>query len=196
MVSVDDNNVHMRSARTTLLLLFILIISFSSVYAQNPRNETPPLRERMFYGGSLGLQFGTITDIDISPIVGLWLLPRLAVAVGPKYRFYKYHDIRTDIYGGRVYSQFVVIQDFNNIVPLGVNVGIFLHAEDELLSLQSKYWKTQDASGRFFVNTVLVGGGISQPMGVRSSLNLMILWPLDDYYNIYGSPEIRVSVIF
>ncbi len=68
-------------------VLILLNISFTAVLSQRTKGEVPPLKERLFYGGSLGLQFGTVTDIDISPIIGLWLLPRLNIAAGPKYRY-------------------------------------------------------------------------------------------------------------
>jgi len=168
-------------------------------FAQKKREEIPPLRERLFFGGSFGLQFGTATDIEVSPVAGIWLLPRLNIAVGPNYRFYKNPITgKTDIYGGRVYSEFAIIQDLNNIIPIGLNFGFFVHFEDELLNLQSEFWKNPPySSERFFVNTGLAGVGISQPMGRRSSMNMMALWTLNSpQYHIYGNPEFRISFIF
>jgi hypothetical protein len=181
-----------------IVALFLLIIPVSDIYSQKNREEPPPFRERLFYGGSFNLQFGTITNIELSPVVGLWVFPRLAVAAGPKYRFYKDPDGSTDIYGGSGYVQFVVIQDFNNIIPAGLHIGFFLHAEDELLSLQSSFWNnTLVTTKRFAVNTALAGAGISQPMGRRSSLNIMALWALNEsQYDLYSNPEIRISFIF
>ena len=72
------------------ILLFLFLISIGEVFSQSvTRNDVPPIKERLFYGGSFGLQFRTVTDIDISPVVGIWLLPRLNIAAGPKYRYYK-----------------------------------------------------------------------------------------------------------
>jgi hypothetical protein len=178
----------------TFVLAFTL---FTVSYGQDTREEAPPLKERIFVGGSFGLQLGTITDIQVSPVVGIWLLPRLAVAVGPDYRFYKFQKIRTNVYGGKAYAQFVIIKNINSFIPLGVNTGIFFHIEDELLSLEKAYWKDQYATGRFYLNTVLAGGGISQQIGRRSSLNFIVLWALNDSgYGVYSNPEIRVSFNF
>src|SRR5664280_805763 len=110
-------------------------------YDQKSENGTPALKERLFFGGNMGLMFGTITDIQISPVVGYWLLPRIAIAAGPTYRFYKstdyYNDVsKTSIYGGKAYAQLVVIQDISSLIPMGSHTGIFLHIEDELLSLK------------------------------------------------------------
>jgi hypothetical protein len=181
-----------------LINLSLVFIAVPETSAQRSGSEVPPLKERLFFGGSFGLQFGTITNIEASPIVGLWVLPRLAVAAGPDYRFYKDPIGRTSIYGGRGYTQIVLIRDINSIIPIGLNMGIFLHAEDEFLSLESAFWKDPPyTSDRFSVNTLLAGGGISQPLGRRGSINMMVLWTLNDSgYDIYGNPEIRVSFTF
>jgi hypothetical protein len=182
--------------RRNSILIILLLLSFSVVSGQKSREEPPPLRERLFYGGNIGLQFGSITDILVSPVVGIWVLPRLAVAVGPNYRFYKDWYNRTNIYGAKGYIEFVVIQDINSFIPIGTGTGLFFHVEDELLSLESSVWKDPLSSGRFSINTLLGGAGISQQIGRRSSMNLMVLWALNDTYGVYSNPEIRISFIF
>jgi hypothetical protein len=183
--------------KTAIFALLLLFTSFSTIYSQESRKEAPPLKERLFFGGNFGLQFGTITDIQVSPIIGLWVLPRLAVALGPDYRFYKDPYDQTNLYGVKGYLQFVAIKNINSFLPVGANTGIFLQVENDLLSLESSFWINQSASGRFYVNTVLGGGGISQQLGRRASLNLMVLWALNDSnYQIYGNPEIRISFTF
>jgi hypothetical protein len=184
--------------RISLLTFLIFNFSISAFYAQRAREEAPPLRERIFFGGNFGLQFGSITDIQVSPVVGLWLLPRLAVAAGPDYRYYKDRYDRTSIYGGKTYMQFVIIRDLSTVLPLGTNTGVFFHIEDELLSLKSSFWKKPPVfSDRFYVNTVLAGGGISQQLGQRASMNFVVLWALNDSgYGVYSDPEIRISFTF
>jgi hypothetical protein len=183
---------------SVLLSTLFLFYSCADVSGQRQREEPPPLKERLFAGGNFGLQFGTITDIQVSPVIGLWVLPRLAVAAGPDFRFYKFYDERTTIYGGKAYLQFLIIQNLNSLIPIGLNTGIFVHLEDELMSLETSFWKDPPyTSNRFLINTVLAGGGISQQIGRRSSMNIMLLWALtDQVYEIYGTPEIRVSFNF
>jgi hypothetical protein len=178
--------------------LLILLFIFSTASGQRKREEPPPLRERIFFGGNFGLQLGTITDIQVSPVVGLWVLPRIAVAVGPDYRFYKFRSEKTHIYGLKTYTQFVIVKDLSSFVPIGSNTGIFLHLEDELLSLESAFWKINPVTNdRFYINTLLAGPGLSQQIGRRASMNIMVLWALNDSdYQIYGNPEIRVSFTF
>jgi len=198
MVFSFNHSVSGRFRVYVALIIFLFMQTFSVVSAQNRREEPPPFRERLFFGGSFSLQFGTITDIEVAPVTGFWVLPRLAVAAGPNYRFYKDPFGRTDIYGGRAYTQFVFIRDLNSFIPLGLNFGFFLHLEDELLSLESEFWKaTPVTSKRFYLNTYLAGVGMSQPLGRRSSMNMMVLWALNEsVYKIYGTPEIRISFIF
>jgi hypothetical protein len=185
------------SFRIIIFAAFLLLAEVNIVSGQQVKEEKPPLRERMFFGGSLGLQFGTYTDIQITPIVGLWVRPRLAIAAGPNYRFYKDPYYSTSIYGLNSYIQFVPLKDLNNLVPVGIHMGIFLHLEDELMSLESAVWDQSNPNTRFTINTVLAGFGISQQMGQRSSINIMFLWALNNsVYGLYSNPEIRLSFSF
>jgi hypothetical protein len=174
-------------------VLVLLSISFTAVLSQKIKGEVPLLKERLFYGGSLGLQFGSVTDIDLSPIVGIWLLPRLNLAAGPKYEYYKYYKERANFYGGRVYTQFVFLKDLDNLIPMGVHLGFFLHAEDEFFKLD--YTDGVDWISPF-INTPLIGAGLSEPLGRRAAMNFMVLWPLDNFYGLYSEPELRISFTF
>ena len=171
---------------------------FLNIIGQESRREIPPLKDRLFYGGNFSLQFGTITNIEVSPIVGLWVLSRLGVAIGPTYTFYKFDREKTDIFGGRTYVQYVLFRDLDKFIPLGIHTSFFLHLEDEALSLDSYYWKNIILPPkRFLINTVLSGVGISQQIGARSSVNIMVLWVLyDSGYNIYSNPEFRIGFVF
>lgn len=190
--------INMRALIQISVIIIILNLPIVSVSGQKVSREAPPLRERMFFGGSFGLQFGTLTNIEVAPIVGLWVLPRLAIAAGPNFTYYKYYDDETNMYGGKAYTQFVLIQDLNNVIPIGLHTGIFVHLEDEWLNLESAYWKNPPyESERFSVNTVLFGGGLSQQLGRKSFMNIMVLWALQDSgYAIYDNPEIRISFNF
>ena len=185
--------------RKAVLMVFIVLASLSAVSGQQQvRQDKPPLRERLFFGGNIGLMFGSYTNIDISPIIGLWVLPRIAVGAGPNFRYFKDPYGSTTIYGGKVFTEITFLQDLNNLLPLGIHLGLFLHGEYEGLSLESAFFKSPPyESDRFMLNTFLAGGGIRQMLGPRSSMNITFLWAFDDSgYGIYGNPEIRVSFMF
>ena len=186
----------MRLYNRIILISLFLMCANLVVFGQNARKtEKPPVSERLFFGGSFGLQFGTITYIDVSPIIGLWILPKVAIAGGPNFTYYKnkYYDEEIIIYGGRLYTQYLLLENINNVLPIGLNTGIFLHLENEL----SHYKIISPSSENFFANNVLLGGGIRQPVGTRSFLNLTVLWTIHDSgYSIRNNPEIRVSFNF
>jgi hypothetical protein len=186
------------SVKCLLLFLLITIMAPVITYAQEAREEAPPLKERIFYGGSFSLQLGSVTNIEVSPIIGIWVLPRVNFAIGPNYRYYKDYYGKTNLYGGRAYVQLVFFKDLDKFIPMGTHTSLFLHFEDEMLSLESSYWKNVSYDPqRFMINTLLAGGGISQQIGARAALNIMVLWALNDPgYEIYGKPEIRIGFVF
>jgi hypothetical protein len=193
MVSSFGNSSDSNFKKIGILIIGFLFASLIVASGQSVREQKPPLRERMFFGGSLGLQFGTYTDIQVSPMVGLWLRPRIAIAAGPNFRYYKFQGYESTMYGGNAYVQFVPVQDINNAIPIGLHMGIFLHLEDDLLNFDDPYVENT----RVTVNTVLGGFGIRQMLGQRSSLNLMFLWAFNESrYDLYSNPEIRLSFSF
>lgn len=180
---------------------FTIIVSaiFSlTVSAQRQKEEAPPVKDRIFYGGNFGLQFGTYTDIQLSPVIGFWLLPRLNVAAGPDYRFYKAFNEKTHIYGGKFYTEFILLRNINSVIPIGTNTHIISHFEDELLSLETAFFKLPPyTSKRFTVNTYLAGLGLSQEIGRRASINFLFLWALNDSeYQLNSNPDIRITFTF
>jgi hypothetical protein len=187
------------SQKLLIFCFFLIFCSISGIYGQRRNDDTPPLKERIFFGGQLGLQFGTYTNIQVAPLVGLWVRPRIAIAAGPNYQYLKYLSLKTSIYGGNFYTEYVAVQDFNNVIPLGVHLGLFLHLEDELLNMQNQvvnYYST-DPYSRFTMNTILAGCGISQPLGGRATMRLIFLWPLNNtQYGFYSDPEIRINFTF
>ena len=119
--------------RSLLTVAFLALTLLSE--GQSAFQNRPPLRERLFFGGGFGLTFGSITNIEVSPIVGVRVLPRLAVAGGPTFQYFADEFGEMTIYGGKGYVQFTLIQSLDNIIPLGLNTGIHLHGEYEGLSL-------------------------------------------------------------
>lgn len=181
-----------------MLALGILVAVVTGAACQSVSDDRPPLRERLFFGGSLGLQFGTITNIELAPMAGVWVLPRVAVGAGPSYQYYHDPYGGTSIYGGKAMVQFMLVQNLDNIIPLGLGMGIFAQGLYEGLSLERNFFTgIPEDTGRLYSGSFLVGGGISQPTGRRSFMNIALLWSLsDNIYGLYDNPEIRVSFFF
>ena len=165
------------------------------------------IRDRLFFGGSFGLKIGTYTDIELSPHVGYYITPRWAAGIGVVYEYYNYRDhwivgqdpstgkllterFETHIFGGRLFTNYVIVNNINDWIPLGFNFRIFAHVEYEVLSYEKRFFNYY-ATGRELQNSILVGGGLRFPMGKRSSMNLTVLWNLNSHLNnIYGSGSI------
>lgn len=180
----------------SVYLLFLLVFSVD-LAGQSVREAPPPLRERIFFAGNMGLQFGTYTNIQFAPAVGIWLLPRLSLAAGGTYQFYKDPYGRTDLYGPRVYSEFLFVRDLNNLIPVGVGGSLCTHIEYDGLSLNRDFWQGTGETGRMYVNSFLAGIGFNQPVGPRSFMTLTVLWELtESEYELYGTPEIRIGFRF
>ncbi len=182
-------------------LLACLLITVSKAQ----REEEPSLRDRMFFGGNFGLTFGNATSIIVSPLAGFYITPRLAGGVGFRYEYYKskypgYVPFETHIFGGSVFSRYTVINNLSEAVGLGgMNMGLFLQTEYEMLSLEREYFDHTNpaAGGRFNLHSILVGGGIYQPIGQRSGFLITVLWNLNETYNsIYSNPVIRIGFNF
>ncbi len=186
-------------------MIFIMLLLLSSGIVQAQWEEKPTLRERIFFGGNFGLQFGTVTNIEISPLAGIYLTPRLAVGPGIRYEYYKsnypgFVPYETHIYGGTVFARYMVIKNLSEAIGLGLNFGFFGHAEYEMLSLESRYFEIgapPNAEGRFNLHSVLLGGGIYQPIGRRAGFLLMVLWNLNETVNSpYSNPIFRIGFNF
>ena len=74
------------------VILFLSLLAFFSTksysaFAQNPpriKEEKPnwKFKDRIFVGGGVQAQFGTVTVIGASPIVGYTITPKLSAGVG------------------------------------------------------------------------------------------------------------------
>lgn len=181
-----------------ICLLLLLVFPNDQISAQGRiKSPAPPPAERIFLGGNLGLQFGTYTYVEFSPVAGYWLAPRLSVAVGPSFKYYKDPYGSTDVWGGKAYTRFAVVNDLSNIIPSAWGISIYLHGEYEMLSFRPDYLGIQTTKSRTVINTTLAGAGISQPMGNRGNISFTLLWVIDNGgYQIYTNPEYRVEISF
>lgn len=161
------------------------------------RKAAPPIRERIFFGGNFGLQIGTYTYIETSPMVGFWLLPRVAVAAGPSFKYIKDPFGDTDVWGGKSFVRLIVVNEIGKFIPIGLQTSLYLHSEYEGLSYRSDFFSNSYDKERVYIESVLAGVGISQKIGKRGAINFSILWLLNDPgYQIYDNPEFRVGFNF
>jgi hypothetical protein len=135
-------------------------------------------------------------------MLGYYLTNRLTLAAGARFEYYNYSrryygnfGYETMIYGPRMQARYVVIRNIDNIIPLRLNMGIFVQAEQEFLSLERRYYDFPSSSddGRFWKPITLAGAGISQQAGRNAFFNVTVLWDLD---NTFSSPYINPIIRF
>jgi hypothetical protein len=202
MEPTDSKLTFIKGKLTALALCAIFAVPATA------QNNNFSFRDRLFFGGGFGLSIGDYTDIEVSPIAGYYITSRWAAGVGISYKYFNYkyrwptpaggwERYETHIYGGSLFTNYVIVHNVNDWIPLGLDFRIFAHAEYEALSYAKGLFE-QHATGRQIQSSVLVGGGLRFPMGKRSSMNLTLLWNLNSSVNdIYGSgPIIRFGFNF
>lgn len=166
-------------------LILLLSASLLSVVAiAQDAEPKPKFKDRLFTGGGLGLQFGEVTLVNISPILGYRINERLSAGVGITYIYLNdsYYGYSTSIYGGSVFTRFYIMEQ------------LFLHSEFEVLNLEA-YDPNDDTIKRVNAPGFLVGGGYRALIGGKSFLTLMLLWDLIEDRNYpYRNPIIRGGI--
>jgi hypothetical protein len=184
--------------QTIKIASFVALLFFSTflnaqdndVYARNdqPQKSKKPFAERLFLSPDLGLQFGTVTVVNVSPKIGYRITDKFAAGLGGTYIYIKDKTFKqlgyiyeSSIYGGSIFSQYQIFEQ------------IRLYSEYELLSLETFNSKTFKTT-RELVPSLLAGGGYISRIGGNSSFNIMLLYNLLDGPNsIYDNPVIRIG---
>lgn len=184
-------------------LTVLLILLFPVIVPAQDDQKAPKSRfsDKLFFGGGLGLQFGTLTLIDISPVVGYRITEKFETGLGFTYKYYRIkdyyidyntgiaYDLKSNILGGSVFTRYHITEN------------IFVHAEYE--SLQYKYDEyynpgigLQSDKRTAIINSIFVGGGYRQRISQGSYFFMMALWNLNDgALSPYSNPILRMGVI-
>ena len=153
------------------------------------KKSSASFKERLIFGGNIGLQFGSYTYIDISPLIGYRITPKLIGGVGFTYRYVNYdafipsygnYTIEDNQYGYRFFGRYFIIPQ------------IFAHVEYEGLNLTSDLGLTLNPDGsisesrsRTWVNSAFIGGGLFQSAGNSAGIFVMALYNMIDCTEAY-----------
>lgn len=169
-------------------LFFIVFIAMGQyTLAQGPIKKHKQLNEKIFFGGGLGLQFGTIAAVEVNPMVGYIPVDNLYLGVKGTYQYYK--DTRfdmagTQIIGGSVFGMYNFVE------------RVALYAEYEAIGLETNYFtslQSQTDKSRYWIKSPLAGVGFVQPVGPRSKMVIMLLWSFNQTaYSPYQNPIVRL----
>ena len=189
-------------------LLLISLVVFSQVeepvqpdVKKRGEKEKLPFKERLVFGGDLGLSFGSITYIKLAPVVGYRVTDRLTAGLGPIYIYenYKHYNLKTSTYGGKAVLSFTVLRgsDFGGNFNLG---NIMLHAENEVINVEPVYYSYTGQyifGDRLWIDNLLLGGGLSQSLGGRAAVSIFLLWDVtQNKYSPYSNPILKFGFYF
>jgi len=168
----------------TVLFLVGGLSDLTEIHAA-PSTTPPPsssVRDRVFFGGGMGLGFGDVDFVSIEPLVGFRVNPKLSVGTTFIYRYTSDsrfpEDIHTNDWGARAFLQFFPVPNF------------FGQVEYEWLDYE--YVLPNFETNRTSAGSVFVGGGIFQPIGRGAAFFASTLYNIsydeDDPTSPYDSP--------
>jgi hypothetical protein len=169
-------------------ILILLITNSSKAQINTDDNrQKGNFTSRLFFGGGCGLQFGSVTLIELSPLVGYKVTPKFSLGVSPTYKYYKYNDyygpsndLSTNVWGGSIFARYSIFQN------------VFAHVEYETLYYNTKVSGNPEYMQQY--NSFFVGGGYNQQIGQNSAMYFLLLWNLNDTPDSpYINPVIRIG---
>ena len=134
--------------------------------APTQTEQSKPFKDKIYYGGNIGLSFGSYTMIGVYPLIGYKITPKLSAGVKIAYEYIvdkRYEsNYTTSNYGGSLFARYRIIQ------PL------YVHAEYAMLNYE--LYNALGESKREWVPFMLVGAGYSQHLGGNAWLNVQVLF--------------------
>jgi hypothetical protein len=180
----------------SMMLLFIII---TVIFGVNDLKAQRSFGSRIFTGGNLGMQFGSVTLIDVSPMIGYRLTEDIDIGLSLTYKYYnvkdyyysaankQYYDFKTNIFGGGIFGRYHFTEN------------LFGHIEIEYLDFSIDTYKNYNngvvkGSENIGITSIFIGGGYKQEIGDNSFFTLMILYNLNETtYSPYTNPIIRAG---
>lgn len=165
------------------------------------QEEMPDRKGKFFLVPEFWLSFGSSTYIDVAPMVGYHALERLIVGGGPHYTYrsvkvtpYTPYAYQTHAFGFKAFGRFAIITNAEQFLPINLFSDLFIHAEYEGMSLERSVYYQPNDQGRFFYNGILLGGGVSQRIGMYNSVSFMVMWDVNgSTFSPYSNPVFRVG---
>lgn len=150
-----------------LLTWIALVIANLPLIASG--EERHPLGNNLFWGGNLGLSFGDVNYVEVSPLVGKFFSPKFSAGGSLIYRHRRdkryQQDITTNDYGGSLFGRYHLTQ------------VVFAQAEYE--HLQYEYFDYTFTKQRDSANSVFVGGGFNAPLSSNATFFAVTLYNLN-----------------
>jgi len=156
-------------------------------YKENP-SEKKFDWNKVYVGGGMGMQFGSYTYVDVSPVFGYRFNEEFSAGMGLSYQFLGIRNPKfsSHTYGGGPFARYA----FTN--------NLFAHFEYQILN--SEFYLV-DINGNIVgqfredVHYPWIGGGLRQPIGGKSYMIMMVLYNLNESsFSIYPNPIYRFGI--
>ncbi len=174
-------------------MLGFYLTSANAQYLEN----NPTVAQRIFYGGDIGLSFGSVTFISANPIIGYRVSNRLSMGTGFNYTYAKssYYNYEGSMYGGNVFSSYTIIKNLGEVLTAYTGSGILLYAEYSAINI-SNYYNYPGTTIKW-IGTPLAGLAFQTPIGNKSYMLIMVLYNFNECsMSPYSNPVFRVSLQF
>ena len=119
-----------------------------------------------FTGGGLQLSFGSVTYIEVSPMLGYHVNDLLAFGIGGSYAYLNdnYYKVSMPFYSGRFFGE------------LNISPEFFVHAEYEMMFYEDKFSSLTTGNGWVTLENIWIGAGYKQALSENISLYGLILY--------------------
>ncbi len=176
-----------------IAIFFILTVFITpQAFSQEFENDTiskakKKLSDNIFFGGTFGLQIGTVTSIQAEPLIGYRIHPKINAGIGASLFFFRdsRYDFNSYYYGPVVFTNVFVYKN------------IYLHTDIENLNVE-QYDNLGYATGnRVWVQGLKAGVGYQRMVGDRLGINLSVLWNFTQTIDTpYSNPIIKFGFVF
>lgn len=166
-----------------MVLLFTpLLLSAQFIPKEKPEKES--FQSRFFWESSFGLQIGRVTNINLSPTVGIKLSKNLYFGVGASYTYYRNNyyipAIDDHIFGGNAFLRYQLFR------------GFLLQGEYQLINYTGLDFTGQ--TNRRTVPGYLLGVGYRQWFNDKMYGDIFLLWNFNNATHYpYSNPIIRIT---
>jgi hypothetical protein len=157
-------------------------------FNDNPtKTNKKKLSDKVFFGGTFGLQFGTVTSVNISPVVGYRIIPQVECGFGASFDYYRnsFYDYQFTYYGANAFVRYFPVKNF------------FIQGSAEMLNVEPVSSIAGLGGSRVWIPGLLAGGGYRQMLGQKFGSQITFLYNFTMTENTpYENPILQIDFIF
>lgn len=164
-----------------LALTFIGYTAFAQDLESYDSNPKKDWKDKFYFGGNVGAQFGTFTFVNLAPLVGYKITDRFSIGTQIQYQYFRDNSIATfesHVFGYSGFARYFFTEN------------LFAHTEYQVLNGRFDY-----SGKRVNIPNLFIGGGYMYPISDNVSFGIVALYEvLRRTYSPYRNPTINVGV--